>query len=199
MSQKAKAVSLGGRGRYEKLAPGAQDGTPERLAKAAAVGAVKAEAGVRRLADPFDKMRSKQALDRDDKRRNDALWEAGDRFRHHWHRSRLDGLAAFDFSRESVDGSRRPDAATPTEAALRHREAHRRAVAAVGPRLLPFLNGVVIEGRPAAALLALVTDTRHARTAEAIVIERLREALHRLADHWTVRPNLRPRERSMSG
>ena len=126
----------------------------------------------------------RQKLDTQDAARNDLLWQAGSRFRRHWHLGQMDGLTAFDFSRESVDGTGGAGATTPTEAALRHRESYRRAVAVVGPRLLPYLVGLAIEGRTVAGLCRLVSDTGHARTAEALVTERLRESLHRLCDFW---------------
>jgi hypothetical protein len=182
---KCSPVSLGGSRRIGKVAAGFEDATKERLIRAARGGGVSVDAqGVRRLADSFDVLRSKQALDREDPIRNDLLWEAGTRFRRHWHLGALDRLKAFDFSRESVDGTGGAPTMTPTEAALRHRDAHRRAAEAVGARLLPYLSGLVIEGKTAAALRVLVSDTGHDRTAEALVIERLREALDRLCGHW---------------
>lgn len=171
------------------LAGGAADATPERLARAARVGAVTADpGGTRRLADPFDLLRDRHLLDREDPGWNALLWDAGDRYRRHWHLSRLDGLKAFDFTREGVDGRNGADATTPTEAALRHRDALRAAGEAVGSRLLPYLDGIVIESRAVAVLRGLVADTGHARTAEALALERVREALHRLCGHWRLRP-----------
>lgn len=190
----SKAVSLGGTKRFGRLPPGAEDATPERLTRAAREGQVGVEQGTRRLADAFDALRNRQLLDRSDKRRNEALWEAGARFRRHWHGSRLDGLTAFDFTRESVDGAAQAGASTPTEAAIRHREACRRAAAAVGPRLMPYVTGIVIDSRTAGALCHLVTDTSHARTAETLVVERLREALDRLDEHWERRGRARAPE-----
>jgi hypothetical protein len=182
---KRAPVSLGGSRRIAKVSAGFEDGTEERLARAMRSGGALVDArGVRRLADPFDLLRGRQALDRENAVRNDLLWEAGARFRRHWHLSRLDGLKAFDFSRESVDGTSGALTMTPTEAALRHRDVHRRAAGAVGMRLLPYLSGLVIEGKTVAALRGLVSETGHERTAEALVIERLREALDRLCAHW---------------
>lgn len=183
---KRKTVSLGGQRRVTALPHGALDATPERLRQALDRGGeIGAEAGVRRITDPFDALGQRGSLDRTDRRRNDTLLLAGRRFRTHWHGGRFDGLTALDFSKEVVDGGLGPNASTPTEAALRHRLAYGRAAAAVGPRLLPYLQAVVIEARPARELCHLVTDTGHDRTAEAIVVERLREALHRLVDHWS--------------
>ena len=183
MGRRHKPVSLGGAKPYPPLAPGAEDATPERLGHAVRTGAVEAEEGVRRFADPLDLLRKRQILDRHDAGANDRLWEIGERFRRHWHRSRLDNLTAFDFSREIVDGAG-GQGGTPTEAATRHRAIVRKAEEAVGPRLLPILTGIVIEARPAAALVHLIQDTGHLRTAETLVVERLRECLHRLGEHW---------------
>lgn len=188
MANPRKKVSLAGR----RPTVG-EDATPERLRHAEREGASAVDGqGIRRVADAFDLLHRRGLLDRDDPARHDLMWEAGDRYRTHRHRAGLDGLAAFDFRRESVDGTG-GRAATPTEAALRHRTILRAADAAVGPRLLPYLAGIVVDGRPAATLRPLVTDTSHARTAEALVIERLREALHRLCDHWDLRPPSRSR------
>ena len=57
---------------------------------------------------------------------------------------------------------------------------------------LPYIQGSVIDGCPLAALRPLVTDAGHARTAEALALERVREGLHRLCDLWRMRPNERP-------
>lgn len=187
-SRHRKAVSLGGGRSVQALPAGAADATRERLAKAMADGQVLVDQGTRSLADPFDALRNRQILDRRDRGRNGLLWEAGMRFRRHWDGGRLDGLTAFDFGRECVDGGRGPQGLTPTEAATRHRTAYRKASAAVGGRLLPYLAGVVIDGHPAGALCHLVSDTAHPRTAEALVVERLREALYRLAEHWGMEP-----------
>ena len=123
---------------------------------------------------------------------NALLWQAGDRLRRHWHASRLDGLAAFDFTRESVDTSV-GQGTSPSEAALRHRDAVRAAMGAVVVRLWPYINGTVLAAQPLAELRMLVTDTAHARTAEALALDRLREGLHRLCDLWGMRPDTRPR------
>ena len=187
-----KAVSLGSlrpvRGR-----PGLDDATPERLTHARRAGTAELDRqGVRRIGDPFDALLARGLLDRRSPDENARLWQAGDRLRRHWHMTRLDGLTAFDFTRESVDTSPVPDG-TPSEAALRHRDAIRAAMTAVGPRLWPYLSGIAIDARPMAELRGLVTDTGHARTADALVLERLREALHRLCDLWQPKRAERPR------
>lgn len=187
-----KTVSLGGKTR-DRVRVGHEDATPERLALARAGGSASIDAqGVRRLGDPFDVLQARNLLDRQNPEANAVLWQAGDRLRRHWHGGRLDGLTAFDFTRDSVDTS--PTGATsPSEAAVRHRDAYRAAADAVGQRLIPYVTGIVIDARPAAELRQFVSDTGHARTAEALVIERLREALHRLCDHWGMKPDARPR------
>lgn len=189
---KRKTVSLGGSRRIAALPQGAVDATPERLRRAFDRGdEIGAEAGVRRIADPFDTLGQRGSLDRTDRQSNDMLLGAGRRFRTHWHGARLDALTALDFSRQRVDGGPGPSAATPTEAAMHHRLAYARAAAAVGTRLLPYLKGIVIDTLPARDLCHLIADTGHDRTAEALVVERLREALHRLVDHWN-KPGGRP-------
>ena len=182
---KKRSVSLGGTS--PAVRRGHEDATPERLRHARQGGEARVDAqGMRRLGEPFDLLQARRLLDRDDPGTNALLWQAGDRFRGHWHGGRLDPLTAFNFGRESVDGGRTVPTG-PTEAAIRHREALRQAQAAVGPRLLPYLVGVVVDGRTVADLRPLVTDTGHARTAEALVLDRLREALHRLCELWRLR------------
>jgi hypothetical protein len=177
-----KAVSLGGSRPLKSRVH--EDATPERLRHAAARGEARIDgAGVRRLGDPFDALHTRNLLDREDPGMNARLWQAGDRLRGHWHLARLDPLKAFDFQRDAVDGGP-ASPGTPAESALKHRDALRAAQAAVGPRLLPYLLGLVIDAHTVADLRPLVADTGHARTADALVIERLREALHRLCDHW---------------
>ncbi|MBE7220368.1 MAG: hypothetical protein INR64_18010, partial [Caulobacteraceae bacterium] len=181
-----KPVSLAGR-------PAPEDATPERLRHAAARGEARRDPqGVRRIGDPFDLLHSRGLLDREDATVNARLWQAGDRLRNHWHLARLDPLTAFDFRREIVDGSP-PASSGPGETAIKHRDALRAAQEAVGPRLRPYVTGLVIDARTVAELRPLVTDTAHARTADALVIERLREGLHRLSALWGLDRAGRPR------
>ncbi len=183
------AVSLAGQDRVPR---GHQDATAERLREARRHGEARLDgAGVRRIGDPFDALRSRNLLDRLDIAANETLWHAGDRLRKHWYHARLDGLSAVDLTRPHVDGGTAGDAA-PCDAARRHRDELRRAVRAIGPRLMPYVAGVVLEGRPVASLRALVAESAHARTAEALALERLREGLHRLCAHWRMDPDARP-------
>jgi hypothetical protein len=185
---KRKAVSLAG---GPRAAARHQDATPERLSKARRDGAAEIDgAGVRRIADAFDMLRNRNLLDRLDIAANETLWFAGDRLRSHWHRARIGGVSSVDLLRPSVDGGGSPEG--PGEACQRHRDEWRRAVAAIGPRLMPYVAGIVIEGRPVSVVSALVTDSRHPRTAEALALDRLREGLHRLCDLWRMRPEARP-------
>ena len=191
MPRKAKLVTLAGP-EGARVRRGHEDATPERLRRARAGGEAPVDrAGVRRIGDGFDALRSRNVLDRLDVVVNETLWLAGERLRRHWHGAGYDGVSSIDLSRPSVDG-RGSGGLAPSEAAQRHRDALRRAEAAVGPRLMPYLRGSVVEGLPLSALKALVADAGHARTAEALALERLREGLHRLCDHWRMRPNERP-------
>ena len=186
-----KTVSLGG---SKRLSRGIEDATPERLSLARARGIAEVDGqGVRRLGDPFDALHARSLLDRSDPGCNALLWQAGERLRRHWHGGRLDNLTAFDFTRDSVDVSGTPGGTSPTETALRHRDAYRAAADAVGSRLMPYLSGLVVEARTVAEMRVLVTDTGHPRTADALVIERLREGLHRLCTFWRMTPDTRPR------
>ncbi len=192
-----RAVSLGSLATgFGTAARGHDDATPERLARARGAGGKHAAAidaqGVRRIADAFDLLRRRNLLDRVDIAANETLWHAGDRLRTHWHRARFDGLSAVDLTQPSVDGGARGGSLAPSEAAQRHRDECRRATEAVGPRLMPFVTGLVIEGRPVASLRDLVRDTSHARTAEALALERLREGLHRLCSLWGMKADARP-------
>ncbi len=179
-----------------KVGRGHDDATPERLTQARRADGPGAAAvdrqGIRRIADAFDLLRKRNLLDRIDVAANETLWHAGDRLRGHWHRARLDGLSAVDLTRPSVDGGNGGGSLAPSEAAQRHRDECRRAAEAVGPRLMPFVTGLVIEGRSVASLRELVRDTSHARTAEALALERLREGLHRLCSLWGMTPSARP-------
>ena len=191
--RKASAVSLAGAAaRRDKVRPGHEDATPERLRHARQNGAAAVDGqGIRRIAEPFDLLHTRNLLDRADVTTNEMLWHAGDRLRTHWRLGVQDGLSALDISRPVVDGGSGAGL-TPTEAALRHRDGYRRAAAAIGPRLLPYVTAVVIEAQPVASLRTLVGDTAHARTAEALALERLREGLHRLCDAWDMRSSARP-------
>ena len=186
--RKDGAVSLAG---DRRVAPGHQDATPERLAQARRDGDATVDpVGVRRIGDAFDGLRSRNLLDRLDIAANETLWFAGDRLRAHWSRARMDGISAVDLLRPTVDGG--GGGLGPGDAVQRHREEWRRAVSAIGPRLMPYVAGVVIEGRPVSALRGLVGDSRHPRTADALALDRLREGLHRLCDLWRMRAESRP-------
>ncbi len=188
--RKTDTVSLGGSAR---VARGHADATPERLARARETGVAGVDgAGVRRIGDPFDALRSRNLLDRLDIAANETLWHAGERLRRHWVLSRLDQLSAVDPSRPCVDGGGGAGGGAPGEAAQRHRDEVRRAVAAIGARLMPYVEGVVLAGRPVASLRGLVGDSNHARTADALALERLREGLHRLCALWRMSPDARP-------
>lgn len=189
MPRRKGRVTLPGGGR---LPPGHDDATPERLSQAGRAGhGVGAAGGSRRISDPFDLLHGRNLLDRLDVAANETLWRAGDRLRRHWALAALDPLSAVDLTRPAVDGGG-GGAPTPGEAAQRHRDEIRRARAAVGPRLLPYLWGTIVEGRPVADLRGLVGDSGHPRTAEALALDRLREALHRLCDLWRMDPAARP-------
>ena len=188
--RKDPTVSLAGGAR---VARGHEDATPERLARAREGGEARVDgAGVRRVGDPFDALRSRNLLDRLDIAANETLWHAGERLRRHWALSRLDQLSAVDLARPCVDGGGGGGAGVPGEAAQRHRDELRRAAAAVGARLMPYVEGVVLAGRPVASLRGLVGDSGHARTADALALERLREGLHRLCALWRMSPEARP-------
>ncbi len=195
MVKKLSRVTLAGRAARDKVRPGHEDATPERLRQARLHGAATIDAsGIRRLADPFDVLHARNLLDRVDVVVNETLWHAGNRYRAHWHGAMFDGISAFDPSRPVIDKGigGAPGGLNPTEIALRHRTSLRRANEAVGPRLMPFVTGVVVDGNAVAALARLVADTGHARTAEALALERLREGLHRLVDLWSMRARSNP-------
>ena len=187
-SRSVRRVSLAGRIAKDKVRLGFEDATPERLKQARLGGSASVDGqGLRRIAEPFDVLRARHLLDRTDAAVNEVLWQAGDRLRGHWHRGMLDGLSTLDPSRPSVDcGGGGPGALNPTESAVRHRQNWHRAAEWVGARLFPYVEGIVVSAQPIGALRGLVGDTAHARTADALVLERLREGLHRLADLWSM-------------
>lgn len=193
-SKSARRVSLAGSSTKDKVRPGFDDTTPERLKQARIGGSATVDGqGVRRIAEPFDVLRARHLLDRTDAAVNEMLWQAGDRLRGHWHRGMLDGLSTLDPSRPSVDGGGGgPGALNPTEGAMRHRQHWHRAAECVGARLFPYVEAIVVAAQPIGALRRLVGDTAHARTADALALERLREGLHRLADLWSMRRDRHP-------
>ena len=190
-SKSMRRISLAGQNAKDKVRLGFEDTTPERLKQARIGGAAAVDGhGLRRIAEPFDVLRTRHLLDRTDAAVNEVLWQAGDRLRGHWHRGMLDGLSTLDPSRPSVDcGGGGPGALNPTESAMRHRQHWHRAAECVGGRLFPYVEAIVVAAQPVGALRGLVGDTAHARTADALVLERLREGLHRLADLWSMQRN----------
>ena len=104
MPRKAKRVTLAGPD-GTRVRRGHEDATPERLLRARAGGEAAVDrAGVRRIGDGFDALRSRNLLDRLDVVVNETLWHAGERLRRHWHGAGYDGLSSIDLSRPSVDG-----------------------------------------------------------------------------------------------
>ena len=150
--------------------------------------------GIRRIAEPFDVLRARNLLDRADMRPTTRrCGRPATGCAPTGSRGPLDGLSTLDPSRPSVDcGGGGPGALNPTEGALRHRQHWHRAAECVGARLFPYVEAIVVAAQPIGALRGLVGDTAHARTADALVLERLREGLHRLADLWSMQRNRHP-------
>jgi len=170
--------------RDEALADAApQRATPERLAHSHghAIGA--GDRVQRVLAAPLDGLYARRALDADPER-NALLYEAGQRYRHHWHRAGLCTLSAQDLGR--VGGGRGTPgwALPPTEAAAWHRGEYDRARACLGPYLMRWLDAIVIEERAPLEVARQTTRYADKTTATAIAMELLRSGLSLLAGHW---------------
>lgn len=192
-------------GPRDKVVPGNQDATPERLSKArknshkvkasdrGQDGAVKVDAaavdasGVRRLADPFDVLKSRGLLAVGQPEMNEVLWHAGNQYREHWHGAGMEGAQAMDLTRDIVDGG--TGVVGISEHVLGHAQQLRAANRAIGPRCAAFVVGIVLRGATVTSLAHLVRESGNARTSEAIVLERLREGLHRLCDLWGMKPD----------
>jgi hypothetical protein len=170
-----------------------QRATEERLQKAS--GATVGSDRVQRLADAFDRLHAKSLLDKDNAAVNEMLWRAGLQYRHHYHCAALSGIAAMDLTKDIVDGSGHADAESGADSIAHHREKVRAANVVIGLRCCPFFLGVVMHEQSAAELRHMVRETKDRNAADALVLDRLREALHRLADLYQMKPNDRARMR----
>lgn len=120
------------------LAQFSWDATPERLAKAANDNefvhdkeANGAPVQRRRVTDwPLARLRARGLLDAD-RRVNEILYDAGERFQADWHAAGLSPLGAIDYGREHVDGGAL-GGLNVSEFRLAALERYRRAAACMG-------------------------------------------------------------------
>lgn len=173
----------------------AKRATKEREAKAA--GSTIGADRVQRLVDSLENLHSKRLLDKKNAAINDMLMMAGKRYRQHFHDAGLHGVAAMDMMRDVVDGGR-SDGDVAAEHIAYSREQIRMANAAVGPRCAACFLGVVLHEKSAAQLRHLVAETKDRNAADALVLDRLREGLHRCSALWKMQPNDRASMRSWS-
>lgn len=195
-----QAAMLAARKRqFGTVAPSHEDATEQRKDRAVEAGGETFVDGqrVRRVADPLETLYRKGLLaprkesDTHEDPMNFVLYQAGVRYRQEWTGAGFVGIAAQDLTRDIVDGGVGRNDGSDYAAECWKKV---RAVAdAVGPRLLPYLNGLTVDEKPVSKMAASVTDTRSQRLAEAIAMERVREALHRVAEVFNMHPNTRPR------
>ena len=160
-----------------------QRATPERLAHSHghAIGA--SDRVQRVLAAPLEAPHARRALDAD-LETNAFLYEAGQRYRHHWHRAGLCALSAQDLGRIGSGRGTPGWAMPPTEAAAWHRGEYDKARACLGAYLARWLDAIVIEERAPLEVARQATRYADKTTATAIAMEVLRSGLALLAGHW---------------
>lgn len=184
---------------FGTVAPSHEDATEQRKDRAVEAGGEAWVDGqrVRRVADPLETLFRKGRLapaaagDKREHLMNAVLYHAGTRYRERWYGAGLTGVAAQDLTRDIVDGSRSGDDTSlyASACAADVREVARH----VGPRLLPYLDGLVVEEKPVTKLAGAVSDTKSRVLAEAIAMERVREALHRVAEVFRLAPDTKAR------
>ena len=162
-----------------------QRATPERLAKSHGHQIGSVDRLQRVLAAPLDGLHARRALD-PDADCNTALYEAGQRYRRHWHGAGLCALSAQDITR--MGGSRGTPgwAVPPSEAAAWHRGEYDKARACLGAYLARWLDAIVIEERAPLEVGRQATRYADKTTATAVAMEILRSGLSVLAGHWGI-------------
>jgi hypothetical protein len=160
-----------------------QRATPERLAKSYGHHIGVTDRLQRVLAAPLDGLHARRALDPDPEC-NKALYEAGQRYRHHWHRAGLCTLSAQDITRVGGSGGAPGWAIPPSEAAAWHRGEYHRARDCLGAYLARWLDAIVIKERAPLEVGRETTRYTDKTTATAIAMEILRSGLGMLASHW---------------
>ena len=163
-----------------------QRATPERLAKSYGHQIGTTDRLQRVLAAPLEGLHARRALDPDPVC-NTALYEAGQRYRRHWHGAGLCALSAQDITR--VGGGRGTPgwAIPPSEAAAWHRSEFDKARVCLGAYLARWLDAIVIEERAPLEVGRETTRYTDKTTATAIAMEILRSGLGMLASHWGVK------------
>lgn len=172
------------------------DATPEQIARARQHGDAVVIAGVRNLVDPFTSLGCRGSFHAD-KQTNEALFQAGIRYRTTIRNAGLDGAAkAMDLTKDIVDGGEPMSGMAVSERVAAARQAVREATAAItaaGPNLLPYLDLVVLQDCTIEQT-RLQLRPREARSSGRLFTEKqLVEALTILADHWKLMPRNGPR------
>jgi hypothetical protein len=158
------------------------DATPERLARAEEAGqeSEKAPGRARRMADPFDVMRSTRALAPHDPRLNDLRWLTGEALRRVHNRAGLDALRAISTDKIGSGGFGPRSGLPASEIALHARDKIRAAEERVGPAAWPILTRIILEGAGVRECRGFVPEIVTPWRADAVVTDRLRVALDAL-------------------
>jgi len=160
---------------------GKNDATPERLNKIEDALSITESDGVRRIVDtPFERMRNRRQIDRDDGL-NELLYAAGTRYFQDWHFAGMSGLSSFDMAKPLVDGGKASSGAIP-ERQLERLQAFSDARSRLGPRYWQVVDPIVIEELTLAQAGGLLGYSL--KTGKIIARERLNEGLRRLAVHY---------------
>ena len=161
----------------------------ERLARSVeGHGAPVTPAGVRHVLEPFDLLRKRGLLDVRDAGMNDVMWYAGLKYRDYWMGAGLNPVSAMDLTKDIVDGGMAPSGMPTSDHAMTCRDRIRAANAQIGLRGVGIFCAVVLHGETIASQRSLVWESRNERTADALLLDRLRDALLRLCSLWSMKP-----------
>lgn len=160
--------------------------TPERYARAG--GDIRKGAdGVRRVEeDPLDRLYTRKCLDRADDHRNHVLYLAGKRYYEHWYSSGLAGPGSVDLLQcgGGSDHVMPPSAMPRSESAAHHRGQFRQAHSELGMYFTRVVDPIILECRDPASVGSLVSGQADLNRGRVVAIDRLSEALARLAKMW---------------
>jgi hypothetical protein len=156
--------------------------TRERLERAREAGqqAIRDDARLQRIVDPFDMLRANRALAPQDARLNAIRWLVGEALRHLHQRAQLDQLRAVAPDRIGATAFGPRSGLPAAESALRARDLMHRAAGQAGAAAWPIVTRIVIEGGAVKDCRPMIAEVTTEWRADAIIMDRLRCALDAL-------------------
>jgi hypothetical protein len=161
---------------------GLNDPTPERLLKAGKSSRKDAAEVVHFEDTLLERLAARGALEKD-AHRNRVLLVAGQRYFEHWYLSGMSPIGAQDLTR--LRGGDGASGGMPTsELQAHHRRAYREAVRELGPYFSAVVDPIVLNEQTVESVGLRISGYRDRNKAIAVALDRLKEGLTRLAEHF---------------